>query len=956
MKYSMMKRYLCILLCLFIALPFVNTARSQQTTDITTEVKKPSSDILPDYTEYLLSHALPTAQDSYVIAATDFSNQQNCTPGDDTVLTTDNGFIEWTVDVPRASLYQIGFVYKGSGEDVADIEREIRINGHIPFAQARSISFNHIWKNNPEDMDGDKFKNDNSGNQLTPSQIQADLWNTLYIQDIRGSRVKPYNFAFKKGTNTIRISGLRGGMIIKSLIINVTEDANEKSYTEYLADHKHGDYTGGIIVVQGEEAALKSSSALVPLTDRTSPSTVPSHPVNIRLNTIGGSNWSTPGQWIEWTINVPNAGFYSLGLKYRQNMVSGMFTTRSLYINGEIPFDEMSGLEFAYNSNWQGHLLSDYDGAPYKFYFKKGDNTLRLQVETGRASDIYARADETVRELNTAYRQIIMLTSSSPDPLRNYRIDKVLPEVMETFRRQSQELKGISDKLAEISSKKGSLNTIPDNLHYQLQSFINDPITIPSRLDSYKQNVSGMAAWLFDLASQPLEIDYITLSAPTMGTPKEIESVNAGFFEKFIYEVKAFIGSYLIDYSTLGGIDGSKAKTSIDVWINSGRDQAATLKKLTDSRFMPDYGIQVNVKMTASVTGISSLLLATVSGMGPDVALNLTNAEPVNYASRGAAINLSGFDGFDKVTDRFMDSAMEPYEYQGGYFALPETQGFPMMFYRTDIMEEMQLSPPRTWDEMVVMLGELQKKHMTVGIPGDISYLATRIYQSGESLYNEDKSRSLLGSQTALTQFKDWTNLYTGYSLPLDYDAANRFRTGEMPLVIADYSFFNRISVLAPELKGFWGFDQIPGTIREDGTIDNTAASTGACLMMLASAKQPQASWEFMKWWTSEEIQIEYGRQLEGLLGVAARHNSANIKAMKSLPWKTDEYKKLFAAWQNTRGIPEVPGSYYVPRNVENALRRVLSYSDDPQEVLKEYGLTINDEIQNKRREFGLEQ
>ncbi len=956
MKYSVIQRYLCILLCLFIALPFVNTTRAQQTADAAAAVNNLPSDTLPDYAEYLVGHTLPAAQDSYMIPATDFSDQKNCTVHGETVLTTDNGFIEWTVSVPKAALYQVALVHKALGDDVSDIEREISINGQIPFAQARSVSFHRIWMNNPEDMNEEAFRKDNSGNQLAPSQVQADLWNTLYIQDIRGSRVKPYNFAFKKGTNSIRISGLRGGMLLKSLIINVSKDINEKSYAKYLADHKHVDYTGETIMIQGEEAALKSSSALVPLTDRTSPSTVPSHPVNIRLNTIGGSNWSTPGQWIEWTVNVPDAGFYSLGIKYRQNMVSGMFTTRSLYINGEIPFKEMSGLEFAYNGNWQGLVLSDSDATPYKFYFKKGENTLRLQVETGRASDIYARADEAVRELNKAYRQIIMLTSSSPDPLRNYRIDKVLPEVMETFRRQAQELKGISDKLAEISSKKGSLNTIPDNLHYQLESFIKDPITIPSRLDSFKQNVSGMAAWLYELSSQPLEIDYITLSAPSMGTPKEIKDVNAGFFQKLLYEFKAFIGSYTTDYSTLGGVDGSKAETSIDVWINSGRDQATILKKLSDSRFMPDYGIQVNVKITASVTGISSLLLATVSGMGPDVALALTNAEPVNYASRGAAADLSGFDGFEKVADRFMDSAMEPYEFQSGYYALPETQGFPMMFYRTDIMKEMHLSPPRTWDELVVMLGELQKKYMTVGIPGDLSYLATRIYQSGGSIYNQDKSRSLLGSQNALTQFKNWTNLYTGYSLPLDYDAANRFRTGEMPLVVADYSFYNRISVLAPELKGFWDFDQIPGTIREDGTIDNTAASTGTCLMMLASAKQPQASWEFMKWWTSQEIQVEFGRQLEALLGVAARHNSANIEAMKHFPWKTSEYKKLWEGWQNTRGIPEIPGSYYVPRNVENALRNVLSYSNDPQEVLKEYALSMNDEIQNKRREFGLEQ
>ena len=40
---------------------------------------------------------------------------------------------------------------------------------------------------------------------------------------------------------------------------------------------------------------------------------------------------------------------------------------------------------------------------------------------------------------------------------------------------------------------------------------------------------------------------------------------------------------------------------------------------------------------------------------------------------------------------------------------------------------------------------------------------------------------------------------------------------------------------------------------------------------------------------------------------------------------------------------------------MDNALRNVLTYGNDAQEVLKEYVGDINREIQIKRREFGLE-
>lgn len=209
---------------------------------------------------------------------------------------------------------------------------------------------------------------------------------------------------------------------------------------------------------------------------------------------------------------------------------------------------------------------------------------------------------------------------------------------METFRIQMEELKAISSGIAEISGQKGSMNTALDNLQLQLESFIEKPITIPSRLDSFKTNVSSMASWVFELSSQPLEIDYFTLSAPAEGTDvQEVTDVDASFWEKLSFEVQAFIGSYTADYSLLGGT--AEGKTSIDVWVNNGRDQATILKRLADSRFTPQTGIQVNVKIsnavsTAASTTVSSLLMATVSGQGPDVAVSLGNSEPVNYASR----------------------------------------------------------------------------------------------------------------------------------------------------------------------------------------------------------------------------------------------------------------------------------------------------------------------------------
>ena len=78
--------------------------------------------------------------------------------------------------------------------------------------------------------------------------------------------------------------------------------------------------------------------------------------------------------------------------------------------------------------------------------------------------------------------------------------------------------------------------------------------------------------------------------------------------------------------------------------------------------------------------------------------------------------------------------------------------------------------------------------------------------------------------------FKLWTNLYTQYGVDVHYDFFNRFRTGEMPIGIEDYTMYNMLVVAAPQIKGLWKMYLLPGTVKEDGTIDKTVAGNGTAL------------------------------------------------------------------------------------------------------------------------------
>jgi hypothetical protein len=96
---------------------------------------------------------------------------------------------------------------------------------------------------------------------------------------------------------------------------------------------------------------------------------------------------------------------------------------------------------------------------------------------------------------------------------------------------------------------------------------------------------------------------------------------------------------------------------------------------------------------------------------------------------------------------------------------------------------------------------------------------AMLLLQKGKNYYNTAQTASTFDTIEAVKAFEEWTDFYTKYSFVQSYDAYSRFRTGEYPMVIANYTFSNQLAVASPEIKGLWDFCPVPGTLREDGTV-----------------------------------------------------------------------------------------------------------------------------------------
>ena len=288
------------------------------------------------------------------------------------------------------------------------------------------------------------------------------------------------------------------------------------------------------------------------------------------------------------------------------------------------------------------------------------------------------------------------------------------------------------------------------------------------------------------------------------------------------------------------------------------------------------------------------------------------------------------------------------------YYGLPEAQGFSMMFVRVDILADLGIEIPRTWDDIMAAVPKLQAKNMEIGITTDTNI---HLYQMGGTLFADNGMRINLDSKIGLASFRKMCEFFTKWGFPYTYDAANRFRTGEMPILIGDYTgLYNQLKVFATEIEGLWSMYPVPGTVQEDGSINNSAiSSVNASVLVKGSEDKASDAWTYIKWFTGTECQASYANEMVAIMGPSAKYNTANKEALANLPWTTEEYQKIQAQFNNLASVPNYPGSYIIARYTDFAFLAAYNDNADPTDALNSYIDVINAEITRKREEFGLE-
>lgn len=918
---------------------------------------------LPSYYEYQKSVTAAQATTPILLktdgAAISAENAQKLTYLDKAAIRlASGGYAEWTVTVPADATYTIMPQYAAEQGIGQTLELMLTVDGAYPFREAAGLELKRLWK------DATEIQQDSKGNDLVPEQVELSAWQTAPLNDTTGYTNNSYQIMLTAGTHVIRLTAGDYPLYLAETTLGVTQQPD--SYANVLA----GWQAEGLAPVDAavflkyaaETTALKSDRTIYPTYDLGNAATEtanaePNTPGLTKRNVIGGTNWKAAGEWIEYEVDAPADGLYCLTFKYRQNISMDMTVYRDIYINGEIPYAELENVGFPFAFRWNNVTLQNADGSPLYVKLQQGKNTIRLETTTGAWAPILLDVDALAMEMNDLYRRIIMVTGTSPDPYRDYFLTGEIRGLTDILADLADRTNACADEFERInggvSQQSAVLRTVAD----QMYIFADKPEKIEDELATFREKITALTDWLLNNKEQPLELDYFVVHA----ADAEIPSARGNWWKNLMFKFRQFLATFSKDYASLEEFSADGEQKMITVWISDGRDQATIMKDMIADTFTSETGIAVNVNLVQG-----GLIEATLAGTAPDVAINVARGQPVNLASRGALMDLSRFTELSSVAERFTDDALVPYSYNGGVYALPMTQTYQTMFYRTDIFKELGLEIPSTWDEFMDVAAVLQRNNMKVGLPytaitatgavevgvGAKDLYPSLLLQNKGSFYDDDLSATALNSQQALEAFETWVSFYTDYGFDLSYDFATLFRSGEMPLCITAYPMYGTLAAVATEIRGCWEMTTLPGTVQEDGSIDRSAGASGSAAVILRDAKDPESCWRFLEWFTRADTQADYGNRLENQLGEAARYATANLAAVELLNWSSQEKAVLRAQREWVQEIPEVPGSYYTSRCLDNAFRSVIYDSDNPRKVFEKQVKIIDSEIKRKLLEL----
>ena len=851
--------------------------------------------------------------------------------------------VELEIDVPSDGLYNLDFDYLSYDESILPISMALKVDGDYPFYECRNMKCETTWKLS-EEPSYDRY--DNQVVTVPNKEIQ---WESKYLMDSSYRHSDPLKLELKKGVHTLEVEIKEGNFLLGNLTLEAPATIEKYTGSEKAEGSKK-------IETQGENYYTTNDSAVHAVVEYDS-SLDPYEVKDTVLNTLDSDSFGTAGQRVTYKFDVEEAGNYYIAMNYRQSEKTDFPVFVDVAIDGKIPNDAFRSYGMAYSTKYRTSTLEDSKGEKLSVYLEKGEHTISYTISMDTICYIMEQLDVIMSNVNDLSLEITKVAGTNADKYRDLRLSRYIPDLEEKLRKYADDLEKLEQSAVQYSESDTNVAVMSSMLiaAEQLKSLANNPDEVPYRIAELSTSTNSvnhhLATTIDNLITNGLAIDRIWIYQEGAELPKK-----PGFFKSCWMSIQRFTASFTEQAYSANNTN----KEHLQVWVNRSSQYVQIMQKMIDEYFTPKTGIEVDISIMPDQ---NKLVLANSSGNAPDVATGINYTIPYELGIRGALVDLAQYEDFKEAAKAYEPGFFMTGSVDEGIYSMPETMNFWVLFYRTDVMEKLGIEVPETMGEVIDMLPNLQMKGLNFYYPTAGMLLMRNfhgttplIVQNGGSIYNPTAAEgTALGNEETVNGFTTLTDLFTIYNLPVNVDNFyQHFRNGDMPIGIADYATYNMLTNAAPELEGSWEVSLIPGTKRADGTIDRSVCGCAESTVIFKSNSEREAkAWEFIKWWSSTEVQAEFGQTIQITYGSEYIWPTANMEAMGQLPLEGQVKQVIQETAKNVVDVARVPGTYLLEREISNTFNDIVVNGQNERTRIDKAVKSVNHEIERKLEEFG---
>lgn len=846
------------------------------------------------------------------------------------------------VSIPQSDRYFLLLEYHALKDIILKSTLSVELAGQSCRTQIYSL-----WKDKTKD-----YSTDRHGNEIPADQVAVDSPVTDYVQDQSRVSKRPFSFELPSGTSKLILTS--DDVDLELYGIQVVQERQQLSYEEYASDIADQPDGQDSLIIEAEDYRIKSDSYIRAGAER-NPALYPYNYRTKKLNVLDAASYSTAGQKVMYDFEITHAGIYFISFRYSQNYKEDIPVYRNIRIDSRDFCDVLRSVPFSYTGTDYSNTTIRKGGTPAGIYLTAGKHTLIVEADGTPVQTYIDRLYKILKDLSGIGMDVKKVSGTGASEYRTWDVESYLPGVTDKLSGYRDELMEIYTDIGKLQKKNSAAGLNIKMAAENLKKLLKNPDKLPGKLSLLSEGSGSATQFLSNqidkLTYQNLSVDRIYIH----GSQSPLPDADAGFFTNIIDGCKRLLHS--IFFSNVKDEKGDDSQT-LKVWVNRPIQYVEIMQSMADTAYTPEKEIKVEISVMSSEQRI---ILSNSTNSSPDVVMGIGSGMPYDLGIRGAVADLMQFDDFSSYMQKeYNIQSLVPHMLDNKVFGVTETQEFYVLMMRTDIMKQLKLQTPNTWDDVAAMMPALRRNSMNFylqlsGYTGTKPLYTTVpfILQTGGSLYSDNGLTTAIQSKESLRGFEILANLYSLYSVqPVVSSFYNSFRYGQIPIGIASFTDYVKIKNAAPEITGLWEIALHPGMDNGSGQINRgTTGAASACAIM-ESSEQKEQGWEFLKWWLSSNVQADFGNSLQMTYGPDYLWNTANREAFKQLSFPEDDKAVILEQWNHMQEISRHPAMYAIERELSTAWMNVVFNGVSTRIALDNAALNINREFERKLEEF----